>query len=218
VASHLILSHLIKPIELVRKLKVIVAYRKAQELLRLSSQTYSPYTEQLKVASIISKESELYVKAVVQEWFEKRPLPFIRILHRRELESAFFSLNYNGLKLGVLSDYPAHEKIKALKIDKYVNVIVSSSDKELLGFKPKTNGFRLAAQKMELDPKHILYIGDRPEVDGVGATTAGMQAVILRNGIKKTKNSQYPTIRSLNELLKILPVKNQPISTYDQKL
>ncbi len=37
----------------------------------------------------------------------------------------------------------------------------------------------VAAEKMKLQPSEILYIGDREEVDGVGATNAGMHVQMV---------------------------------------
>jgi putative hydrolase of the HAD superfamily len=46
-------------------------------------------------------------------------------------------------------------------------------------FKPHPRGFLAAAERWGLAPDSILYVGDRPEVDAVGAAAAGMRCVVI---------------------------------------
>ena len=62
----------------------------------------------------------------------------------------------------------------------------------------------VAARKMGIDPSEILYVGDREEVDGIGASNAGMQVVILKSTLRKRANCNYASFRSFHDLMKIV--------------
>lgn len=109
-----------------------------------------------------------------------------------------------GIRLGVYSDYPVKGKLNTLGISRFFTTIVSAGDPEVHGFKPNTNGFAVAARKMGMDPSKILYVGDREEVDGLGASNAGLQVVILKSMLKKQTICSYAYIRSFYDLMKIV--------------
>jgi FMN phosphatase YigB (HAD superfamily) len=49
-------------------------------------------------------------------------------------------------------------------------------------FKPHPRGFEEACARLGLEPSEVLYVGDRAEVDGVGARAAGMRCAIVSGG------------------------------------
>jgi FMN phosphatase YigB (HAD superfamily) len=192
------------PKELLRKAKVITAYRKAQENLRYSLQGSSNCSiRQIDLAINNTGESHGYVSKTIIEWFEKRPLPFLRLCRRRGLNSVLCQLHQKGFKLGVFSDYPTQYKLLALKIYKYFSTVMSANDPEVKGFKPKTNGFAVAARRMGLKPSEVLYVGDRAEVDGIGASAVGMPVVILKGFFDLKKSCDYPVLSSFDGLPKM---------------
>ena len=192
------------PKELLRKAKVITAYRKAQENLRYSLQGSTNCSiRQIDLTLNNSGESHGYVSKTIIEWFEKRPLSFLRFCRRPGLNSVLYQLDQKGFKLGVFSDYPAQHKLLALKIYKYFSTIMSTNDPEVKGFKPKTNGFAVAARRMGLKPSEVLYVGDRAEVDGIGASAVGMPVVILKGFYDLKKSCDYPILSSFEGLPKI---------------
>ncbi len=164
-----------RPIKFLKTLKIIYNYRRAQEELRHSKEQIG----QIALTVIKTGESLSDVESVVQEWFERRPLCLIKFFRRKGVSVVLGKLQEKGVKLGVFSDYPAHTKIQALGLSSYFSIIMSASDKDVEGFKPDSNGFELAAQQMGLRPDEIVYVGDRVEVDGLGAKYAGMKPVII---------------------------------------
>jgi len=183
---YLIIKHVHQPLQLIRKLKVISNFRKSQELLRKNTDTSgNSYQNQILLTAKSSGEKKEFISQVIAEWFEKKPLKFLKLCRRRKMEKILLSLHKKKYKLGVYSDYPANDKLKALGIFNYFNTIVSSNDPEVTGFKPHTNGFRIAAQRMGLDPAEIIYIGDRPEVDGKGAEEAGMKYINISGNLEQ---------------------------------
>lgn len=186
-----------------RTLKVIRHYRRSQEKLRSENFLQENSGDlQMQLTSEVTNEPVSFVKEVVEEWLGRRPLPFVRMFRRNGMEKCLRKWHGNSLKLGVFSDYPVRDKLKALGITDYIKVAVSSFDKEVRGFKPRTNGFAVAADKMGLEPYEILYIGDRPDIDGVGALNAGMKVIILNIGA--AGSGEFTSFRTFNKLYNMI--------------
>lgn len=200
----LLLSNFYKPKELLRTFKVIIQFRRSQEQMRSLEKVEQCNKNQILNTAQATGESPSYIKDIVEEWFEKRPLSFIYLCRRRGMKGAIEKWFKEGIKLGIYSDYPVDNKLHALGISELIDTRVSSSDPDVHGFKPNSNGFTLAARKMGMDPSEILYVGDREEVDGVGASNAGMQVIILKSNFKKKTNSNYAYVRSFHDLMKIV--------------
>lgn len=201
----LFLMNITSPKELIKKIRVIYKYRKAQEILRSSDQGLKDCSKrQIDLAAKITGESSADISKIITEWFINRPLPYLRFCRRKGVDSFVDLLHKKGFKLGVFSDYPAEEKLNAMGIKKYFSTIVSGSDTEVTGFKPNTNGFTISAGRMGLDPSEVLYIGDRAGVDGAGATEAGMPVVILKSFFKKRVTGDYLYVNYLFNVLKVL--------------
>jgi HAD superfamily hydrolase (TIGR01509 family) len=84
-----------------------------------------------------------------------------------------------GLKLGVLSNSEGQIErlLGRVGLAQYFDEIVDSS---VVGLeKPDIRVFKLAATRLGLLPKQLVYIGDIPDVDVFGARKAGMSAVLI---------------------------------------
>jgi Predicted hydrolase (HAD superfamily) len=200
----LISSNFYNPKALLRKLKVIMQYRRSQELIRTKEIQQECHKKQITHTAESTGENPSYVKDIIEKWFEKKPLPFIPLCKRRGVEMALERWYKKGIILGAFSDYPVEDKLNALGISRFFTTMVSVSDPEVNGFKPNTNGFALSAMKMGIDPSEILYVGDREEVDGIGASNAGMQVVILKSIFEKRVNCKYSSFSSFYDLMKII--------------
>lgn len=178
----IILTNILKPRSLQKHISVINAFRQAQEHLRLNSPGAANCKRlQFELAAKLTNQPMEVVKDIVEEWFFRRPLPFLPYCNRKKVHTTLESLLTQGIKLGVFSDYPTTEKLKALGLSQYFSFALSAWDKEMSGFKPHTNGFNIAAERMDLHPDEILYVGDRAKVDGTGAHLAGMSCAIIGN-------------------------------------
>jgi FMN phosphatase YigB (HAD superfamily) len=60
-----------------------------------------------------------------------------------------------------------------------VSLVVDATEADVNAFKPHPRGFLAAAARWGLEPGAILYVGDRPEVDAVGAVAAGMRCAVI---------------------------------------
>jgi len=166
-----IIENISTPRQFKKKARIIIAYRKAQETLRNSKSGKMAISQVEMTVKTVGAPCG-YVRQVVAEWFETKPLPFLKPFRRKGVTKALDILLKNGFKLGVFSDYPAPAKLKALGLSDYFSVTVSAVDSDVSGFKPNSTGFYISARKMGLKRSEIVYVGDRPEVDGIGALRA----------------------------------------------
>jgi len=145
-------------------------------------------------------ENWTQIESVVTEWIYQRPLKYLRLCKRHGLEAFMAFLESQGLQVGVLSDYPVLDKLQALGLADRMSLALCCTDPEINAFKPHPKGFIHACALWGLPPAEVLYIGDRPEVDAVGATNAGMPCALLgaqasRRGLSPT-SSGYGTFSS----------------------
>lgn len=215
-AAYLVMAHLLRPLQLLKTVKIISAYRKAQESLRaLSPDVLSPETaapspdggvslaaRQLASTAASTGEPREVIIRILGDWFEKKPLRFLKLCRRRGVVSLLTRLKKQQIILGVFSDYPARDKLKALNLTHFFDTIVSAHDNGISGFKPETSGFQASARKMNLPPSRILYVGDRMDTDGAGAAAAGMKAAII--GKKPGTAGNKPNITAIRKLPDIL--------------
>ena len=151
------------------------------------------------------------VKRIVCEWMYHRPLKYLKWCRRKGAATFFAEAQRRGLKLGVFSDYPAQEKLKALGLDSYVQLVLCSTDKEINAFKPHPRGYLRACEQWGLQPQEVLYVGDRPEVDAKGAAAAGMPCMIVGGLLdhkpgKSNQTQEITSFRGLQQLLSIFLV------------
>jgi len=113
------------------------------------------------------------------------------------------SLQERDFKLGLISNATdlARKVVNHLGLSKYFETVVISDE---VGFrKPDKRIFKLAASKANVSPSRILYVGDKFEVDVVGARGAGMNSILIdRAGIYS--DVDCIRIRTLNELRRFL--------------
>ena len=171
-----------------------------QEKLRIGSLHDCALPDlQLRMTVQNTKEPANFVREIIDEWMNRRPLPFLKYFIRPGFRRFIKTIKARGLKLGVYSDYPCINKLEHMKIVDCFSTIVTSFDPEVLRFKPDPKGFLISSKKLGLNPDEILFIGDREKVDAAGAARCGMQ-VVLVGGLLKTKSlsKKYPRYRSFN--------------------
>ncbi len=105
----------------------------------------------------------------------------------------------NSYALGVISN--ADGKIAAiLEHCGIAQYFASITDSGIVGCeKPHADIFKAALRSMNADPKHSLYVGDVYSVDYLGATRAGMQAILFDVAGAYRENG-LPRVTSLREL------------------
>lgn len=73
--------------------------------------------------------------------------------------------------------------------------------------KPHPAIFRAALQQLSAQPEHSLYVGDVYSVDYLGATRAGMQAMLF-DVSGAYRESRFPRVESLEELTRVLTTED----------
>lgn len=197
---------------------VVSYFRKVRERLRQQGSLRKvleelQYSETAKHVGIPIQE----VRELVEEWMFDRPLKYLEWCRRKDLVAFFSSLKGKGMLIGVFSDYPVAEKLQALKVSKYVSLMLCATDPEINAFKPDPRGFLRSCEVWGLEPKEVLYVGDRPDVDAGGASASGMPCAIITNS-PKTDNAGnqggYLTFSSLSALQNALHTHLDVVSPF----
>src|SRR5436190_18323418 len=137
--------------------RVLSEFRKAQESLRATPSNRQA-ADQIDVAARRTGMPVDPVEAIVAEWMIARPLKHLPHCRAEGLVPLLDFLSRTGVKLGVLSDYPADLKLKALGIGGRFSVVLSATDPEVGRFKPDPRGFLAAAARWQLDPSEALVV------------------------------------------------------------
>jgi len=174
-----------------RAWRAIGAFRRAQEELRAAPPPSGDGDgkgdgEPLDLARLQRRRaaeraglSEAEVEAVVDEWMGRRPLRHLRRFRRPGVLPFLDFLAARGIEAGVLSDYPAEAKLEAMGLAGRFAVALCTTGPGIGAFKPHPRGFLRACEALGLRPAEVLYVGDRPDVDGAGALAAGMPCAII---------------------------------------
>ena len=186
VAIHFAMYVLIRPFKTLKEIRIVRSYRSAQEWLREKNAPSVPLTSNAQLdrtvmATGISSEE---VSLCVNEWMKKLPLRFLSLCSRKWLIRLIHCWDRLGVPMGVYSDYQAKDKLEELGLKNKMHIVVCSEDIDVRSLKPDPRGFEVAAAKMGLNPSQVVYIGDREDVDAVGALNAGMTPIIVKRSKK----------------------------------
>ncbi|MFN8065271.1 MAG: HAD family hydrolase [Vicinamibacterales bacterium] len=162
-----------------RTAQVLRAYRRAQESLRHSSPALYEAATQLDLAASRSGVPRQDVARIVDEWMFERPLKYLARYKASGLADVLRGLEQRGLRLGVLSDYEATRKLRALGIERCFSQVLCAADADVRALKPSPRGFLVACERWQLLPEQVVMVGDRADADAAGATAAGMRSVIV---------------------------------------
>ena len=97
--------------------------------------------------------------------------------------------------IGVLSDYPSRKKIDALGLGGLP--WSAYTDCTAFGFlKPNPESFLEFSKAIKIPPENILHVGDRQDLDILGASLAGMKTLLI--GPIKSKDLPSPDFHFLS--------------------
>lgn len=179
----LLRAHLGCPLQGLLTLRVLDAYRQAQEVLRKTSPASGDIADaQLLLAGRSLGMSAETIAPYVARWIEDEPLPLVASSLRKGILELLRQAKRFGLRLAVCSDYPADRKLRAMSIAQYFDVVVTAQDPEVQRFKPDPTGLEVTLHRLAVRKDEAVYIGDRTDVDAVAASRAGIQSFIL-NGM-----------------------------------
>ena len=165
-------------------LRAVRAFRRAHEELRErfraepELELHDPFATQLEqTASALGLPSAQlpHLEARIRHWMIERPGRHLRRARRDALVRELSEHKQRGARLAVVSDYPARTKLAALELEHLFEVVVASGEPDgPRTLKPHPGAFRLAAERLGVEPEACLVIGDRADADGEAARRAGM--------------------------------------------
>jgi HAD superfamily hydrolase (TIGR01549 family) len=155
------------------------------------------------VAASASGLSVAEVQALVDEWIMTRPLKYLQLCRASGLDGLLATLDRLALKAGVLSDYPAEAKLRALGVDGRFWPVLCSTDPEIDAFKPNPRGFLRACELWDMSPSQVLFVGDRADVDAAGASAAGMPCAIVGRAIPADSSGRFTWFRDFERLCRV---------------
>lgn len=181
IAWELARSALAGPVEGLRRIRILSAYRRAQEELRNPRKHIADLKrKQLEMAAEYCGVESGEVARITEEWMERKPLPLLGPAMRAGTVRMLERLKSKGLRLGVLSDYPGEAKLEAMGILAWFDVVACAQETQINRFKPDPAGLAVVLGRLGVDPSQAAYVGDRADVDGEAARAAGADGVVLR--------------------------------------
>ena len=155
--------------------RILVEFRRSRE--RLSEEEIGEIRrlQYERPAARLGLPSER-VREVVEEWFFRRPLPYLAKCRFPGVRRLFEKLASMGKRVAVLSDYPVAEKLAALGL--VADIEVSGMDPEVDRLKPHPAGLQRVLDLAGAEPGECVLVGDREERDGASARRLGVPCLI----------------------------------------
>lgn len=122
------------------------------------------------------------------------------------VKPALRELKRKGIKLAIVTDAPkvkAYQRLLAIGIEKYFDFVIGFED---TGKKKKTElPLRMAVEKLKLDPKEIMMVGDSIKRDVIPARKLGMTSVLAKYGSQERigKIKPHHEINDIKEILSL---------------
>lgn len=154
----------------------LAAFRRIREQLA-QAQPANFLTVQYLLAAQDTGCSASSLYALVQDWMEQRPLRLLRACTRPGVHALFARLQQRGVRVAVLSDYPARAKLAAMGLR--ADPVVWAGDPGVGRLKPDPQGLLQILAQTGVPASRAVMVGDRLDRDGLAARRAGMAAVIL---------------------------------------
>ncbi len=134
------------------------------------------------------------LRTEVAEWIERRPLRHLEACRVVGVRRFFARLRARGVRIAVLSDYPAVAKLEALGLA--AELVVSGVDPGVDRLKPHPAGLRAVVARLGLPPEGCLMVGDRDDRDGECARRAGVEC-LLRAADGSASSGRFRTFTEL---------------------
>jgi len=167
-------------IEVARKrewqfIRIIGLFRKLRE--QCAEQEIVDFEPRLYAQTAqLSGRSESYVRSLVIEWIDRRPLPFLKFCLVPGASRLFDQLQKSGRQIGIFSDYPSAEKLAAMNLR--ADFQISAGDPMVGILKPNPKGLLRLMNIANVTPDQTVFIGDRLERDAMVARRCGVTPLI----------------------------------------
>ena len=183
------------------------AYEILKEIIAEKGSNYDKHFNDLTMR-ICGKENQLLIALAVVTYHN------IKISLLRAFPKTIQTLIYlksRGYKLGVISNgisIKQWEKLVRLDIHEFFDEVITSE--EVRFEKPKKEIFEEAMNRMNTNPKNSIMIGDKFEIDIMGAVNAGMSAILINSNLdagisrRVLENFDIEVVDKIEELKDIL--------------
>jgi len=116
-------------------------------------------------------------------------------------------LKTKGLKIGIVSDAPVKQawlRLAELRMIDFFDFVIAREKGGKL--KPHPIPFKKALAELKLPPGEILFVGDNPARDIVGANRMGMKTALAKYGQVRKHKKANPDfeLNSIRDLMKII--------------
>ncbi len=105
---------------------------------------------------------------------------FKNIKPYKGVENLLSLLSNRNYPMAVLSDFPVGSKLLAMGLSAYFPIQLSSED--MGRSKPCLTPFEVLGEKLGVERENILYVGDSPYKDSLGAKRAGLKSALITKG------------------------------------
>ena len=146
--------------------RALRAYRRAQESLRGADIDGALADAQIRLACERSGQTRHALAAIVNRWINREPLALLDRFVMPGLRTLLGAAKDRGLRMGVLSDYPASAKLEAMRLAQFFDVVVSAQDASVNCFKPDPSGLVEALRRLAPPPP-------RPSTSGIARMSTG---------------------------------------------
>lgn len=157
-------------------LSVILAFRRTRQIMRETGKMTE--TDELELfAENLNRDvntARLIRNNTIYEGWERC---FRSVKTYPKAKDALLRLKEAGLKLAVLSDFPVGNKLEYFDLLNIFDVTLGFPESGQL--KPSPEPFLTLAKRLEIEPEHILYIGNKLHYDVHGAWNAGMSGALI---------------------------------------
>lgn len=204
IGLRLIRCHATQPLRGLRTLRALRAYRKAQERLRDGFTSVDLAEAQIGLACTRTNLTPEFMRACVSRWMEHEPLDIVHRCAWPGIQEFLQTCKARGLRLAVVSDYPAEAKLDALGLRGFFDVVLCAQAPEIGVFKPHPRGLQIALERLGAGASETLYVGDRAEVDAVAAAAAGISCAILVRTSPIVSDRAWLQIAGYAELRRLL--------------
>ena len=126
------------------------------------------------------------IRQVVDHWIVTYPLRLLNNLVYPGLHELFDALKKAGIRIAVLSDYPAEEKMSAMGLQ--ADLVTDAADSRVNALKPNPAGLLYITGFFMMDIRDCIFIGDRDDTDGEAARRIGMKYLIIDKDKMYTHN------------------------------
>jgi len=161
-----------------QKILILKHYRRLREIAAIREEESIDIWLIDSTAKVIGCSKEL-VSDTVNSWIIKKPIKYLPKCIFSNVPEVFNMIKQSGKKIGILSDYPAEDKL--IKMGLKADYIVCSSDENIQKLKPNTKGLIELLSIAKVNPYEAVLVGDRFDRDGLVANRAGVWPIILSN-------------------------------------